>query len=354
MIMKNFKILIITILAIFTNYNFLFAEITTPTPASIQIVSQIASATSFTSNDNNNIDIKNVNQSTSSFISLEELKENVAIDAAALGLAVDEKALTALTSGGKFSTAGLGNLGDDEVEGFGILETPDVTPDTYVYDTELMTLTRDTDYANKNIFSTADGAQQGRIQVFIDFKRKLFWGDVIAYPTVNSNALQNGDQDYANPSLGTAAITSLPVTGNTNYTIRYDIDGMTGSVTDLSACGDSSCRTNATTLNMNDDGAPNTGDNSNMKKYMNHNGTVSNSGNSFGGIVVHGEFATATLSSDGTATIAFEAADCNGCNDADFVGSIERWAATGSTTPKKGEGVDLSRTQLSTAFQSEE
>ena len=215
-----------------------------------------------------------------------------------------------------------------------------------------MTLTRDTDYANKNIFSTADGAQQGRIQVFIDFEKKLFWGDVIAYPTVNSNALQNGDKDYANPSLGTAAITSLPVTGNANYTIRYDIDGMTGSVTDDSACGDSSCRTNATTLNM-DDGSPNDGDNSNMKKYMNHNGTVSNSGNSFGGIVVHGEFATATVSSDGTATIAFEAADCNGCNDSDFAGSIERWSATGSAAAKKGEGVDLARTQVSNAFASE-
>ena len=92
--------------------------------------------------------------------------------------------------------------------------------------------------------------------------------------------------------MGTATITSLPVTGNTNYTIRYGIDGMTGSVTDDAACADSSCAVvtvggglggNTATLNF-DDGAPNDGDNSNMKKYMNHNGTVSNSGNSFGGI----------------------------------------------------------------------
>ena len=345
------KLLTITFISLLMMNSNSFAGVSLPTIANLNILSKIVKATNYTSNNNNNSNIKNINQSTSSFVSLEELKENVAIDAAALGLAVDEKALTALTSGGKFSTAGLDNLGD--VEGLGLLETPDATPDTYVYDTGLMTLTRDTDYANKNIFSTADGAQQGRIQVFIDFEKKLFWGDVIAYPTVNSNALQNGDKDYANPSLGTASITSLPVTGNTNYTIRYDIDGMTGSVTDDSACGDSSCRTNATTLNF-DDGAPNDGDNSNMKKYMNHNGTVSNSGNSFGGIVVHGEFATATLSSDGTATIAFEAADCNGCNDSDFAGSIERWSATGSAAAKKGEGVDLARTQLSTAFQSEE
>jgi len=345
------KLLSISFLGLLITNPSSFAGVSVPSVANLNILSQIASATSFTSNNNNNIDIKNVNQSTSSFVSLEELKENVAIDAAALGLAVDEKALTALTSGDKFSTAGLDNLGD--VEGFGLLETPDATPDTYVYDTGLMTLSRDTDYANKNIFSTADGAQQGRIQVFIDFEKKLFWGDVIAYPTVNSNALQNGNQDYANPSLGTASITSLPVTGNTNYTIRYDIDGMTGSVTDVVSCGDSSCRTNATTLNM-DDGSPNDGDNSNMKKYMNHNGTVSNSGNSFGGIVVHGEFATATVSSDGTATIAFEAADCNGCNDSDFAGSIERWSATGSAPAKKGEGVELARTQVSNAFASEE
>ena len=345
------KLLSISFLSLLITNSSSLAGVSVSSVANLNILSQIASATSYTSNNNNNVNIKNVNQSTSSFVSVEELKKNVEMDAAKLGLTVDEKALTALTSGDKFSTAGLDNLGD--VEGLGLLETPDATPDTYVYDTGLMTLTRDTSYANKNIFSTADGAQQGRIQVFIDFEKKLFWGDIIAYPTVNSNALQNGNQDYANPSLGTASITSLPVTGNANYSIRYGIDGMTGSVTDVTACGDSSCRTNATTLNM-DDGAPNTGDNSNMKKYMNHNGTVSNSGNSFGGIVVHGEFATATLSSDGTATIAFEAADCNGCNDSDFAGSIERWSATGSAAPKKGEGEDLARTQLSTAFQSEE
>ena len=127
---------------------------------------------------------------------------------------------------------------------------------------------------------------------------------------------------------------------------------MTGSVTDDSACADSSCRTNATTLNM-EDGSPNDGDNSIMKKYMNHNGTISNSGNSYGGIVVHGEFATATLSSNGTATIAFEAADCNGCNDSDFAGSIERWSATGTTTTTKGKGVSLPRTQVSNSFASD-
>ena len=253
------KLLSISFLSLLITNSSSLAGVSVPSVANLNILSQIASATSYTSNNNNNVNIKNVNQSTSSFVSVEELKKNVEMDAAALGLAVDEKALTSLTSGGKFSTAGLDNLGD--VEGLGLLETPDATPDTYVYDTGLMTLTRDTDYANKNIFSTADGAQQGRIQVFIDFEKKLFWGDVIAYPTVNSNALQNGNQDYANPSLGTASITSLPVTGNTNYTIRYDIDGMTGSVTDVVSCGDSSCRTNATTLNM-DDGAPNDGDNS--------------------------------------------------------------------------------------------
>ena len=149
----------------------LFAGVSVPSAVNLNILSQIATATSYTSKNNNNSNIQNISQSTSSFVNLKELKENVAIDAAALGLEVDEKALTALTSSGKFSTAGIDNLGD--VEGLGMLETPDATPDTYVYDTGLMTLTRDTDYANKNIFSTADGAQQGRIQVFIDFAKAL-------------------------------------------------------------------------------------------------------------------------------------------------------------------------------------
>ena len=340
-----------TIFSIFITSN-LIAGVSTPTPSNNNLIAKIANATSYTSKNNNNININSLNKASSSIISEKQLRENITQDAAALGLKVDEKAITALTSGGNFSTAGLDNLGDDPI-GFGILETPDPTPETYVYDTGVMTLTMDSSYADKGIFSTADGAQKGRVQVFINFNKKLFWGDVIAYPTLaQSNSLQDGSTDYSNPSLGTATITSLPVTGNTSYTIRYGIDGMTGSVTDDSACADSSCRTNATTLNM-EDGSPNDGDNSIMKKYMNHNGTISNSGNSYGGIVVHGEFATATLSSNGTATIAFEAADCNGCNDSDFAGSIERWSATGTTTTTKGKGVNLPRTQVSNSFASD-
>ena len=355
---KKNLFIISTIFSIFITSN-LIAGVSTPTPTTANLILKIASATSYTSKNNNNININSLNKASSSIISEKQLRENITQDAAALGLKVDEKAITALTSGGNFSTAGLDNLGDD-AEGFGILETPDPTPETYVYDTGVMTLTMDSNYADKGIFSTADGGQKGRVQVFIDFNKKLFWGDVIAYPTLaKSNSLQDGSTDYSNPSLGTVTITALPVTGNTNYTIRYGIDGMTGSVTDQAACGDSSCAVvsaggglgGGTTATLNfDDGAPNEGDTSIMKKYMNHNGTISNSGNSYGGIVVHGEFATATLSSNGTATIAFEAADCNSCNDSDFAGSIERWSATGTTTTAKGKGASLPRTQVSNSF----
>ena len=77
------KLLSISFLGLLITNPSSFAEVSVPSVTNLNILSQIASATSFTSNDNNNIDINNVNQSTSSFVSLEELKKNVEIDAAA-------------------------------------------------------------------------------------------------------------------------------------------------------------------------------------------------------------------------------------------------------------------------------
>ena len=96
------KLLSISFLSLLITNSSSLAGVSVPSVANLNILSQIASATSYTSNNNNNVNIKNVNQSTSSFVSVEELKKNVEMDAAKLGLAVDEKALTSLSSGGKF------------------------------------------------------------------------------------------------------------------------------------------------------------------------------------------------------------------------------------------------------------
>ena len=344
---KKKLFLISIIFSVFINTN-LTAGVSTPKPTNINLISKIASATSFTSVNNNNTVINNSGNKTSKIISEKELRENVARDAAQLGLKVDEAALDALTSEENFSTAGLGNLAD--AVGFEDMQSlPDKTPDTWVYDTGWMELTRDTNYANKSIFSTASGAQKGRVQIFIDFKRSLFWGDVIAKPTVNSNAIQDGSTDYANPNLGTAAITAIPVTGNTSYLLRWDQSGVTGSISDNSDCGDSSCRTNATTLNYGDEGFSDD-DKKEWKDKINHHGTVG-SGISLGGIIIHGEFASATVGTDGTATIAWEASKCSDsgstCGDSDFAGSMERWSATGIAIPEQGgSGIDFARTKV--------
>ena len=333
--MINNKFFLTIVFYIF-GINHLFAEVSIPKPAT-NLLTKIALATSFSSSNNNNLNLQTMNQSSKT-ISFTDLKANIQQEAAELGLAVDEEAMARLKDSTTASLAGLDTLG--EAIGYEDNSIPEKTPDTYVYDTGVMTLENvtsanidgtTTSFSDEGIFSDAAGAQKGRVQVFIDFKRKLFWGDVVSYVTVNANALQDGSQINANPSLGTAAVTALPVVGDTFYLL--DASGVSH---DMETQGLSLKK--GTSLN----GMSEPDDN---RKLVNHNGTVSTDGDARGGVIVFGNFSVASLSSEGTATIAFEAGNAAASADDDtFAANIERWSATGSVTGKKGEGVDLPRT----------
>ena len=109
------------------------AGITKPTPTNV--LAKIASATSYSSNNNNNIDFKNSTAQTSGTISFSDLKTNISQDAQQLCLEVDQEALDRLSSSTEASLAGIDNLGD--AKGFeDTMRIPDKTPETYVYDTE--------------------------------------------------------------------------------------------------------------------------------------------------------------------------------------------------------------------------
>ena len=170
----------------------LFAEISIPAPSNL--LAKIASSTNFTSDNNNNLSSSQLNTSTSSMLNISNLKTQVEKDATALGLNVDEKALDYLTgdsvegkTAGEYYTTGEGLNWD-----FGMV--PEKTPSTYVYDTGLVTLSKDDNYADTNIFSNTSGAQKGQMKVYVDFTRKIMWTEIISHMTLNSKSQVKNNQ----------------------------------------------------------------------------------------------------------------------------------------------------------------
>ena len=141
-----------------------------------------------------NLLLNNTIKKTSITLSPTELKANIAQDAAELGLAVDEAAMARLNDSTTASLAGIYNLGD--AIGYEDNSIPEKTPDTYVYDTGVMTLENvtsanidgtTTSFSDEGIFSDAAGAQKGRVQVFIDFKRKCHLLNLFKIDTIPNN-----------------------------------------------------------------------------------------------------------------------------------------------------------------------
>ena len=108
-------------------------------------------------------------------------RKTVQQDAKTFGLLVNEAALareSGITSTNKqlVKIGGAKNL----YEGREDLEP---TLDTIVYDTGLMTLTKEgghyNDDSSNTIFDTTSGAQQARVKVYVDFKRKVLWRKLI-------------------------------------------------------------------------------------------------------------------------------------------------------------------------------
>ena len=218
--MKMIKNLFNLIIILSLSCTAVFAEITASAPTNI--IQKIASATSFTSTSQSSAQNANVIQNTtSSVINGKELRKTVQQDAKTFGLLVNEAALareSGITSTNKqlVKIGGAKNL----YEGREDLEP---TLDTIVYDTGLMTLTKEgghyNDDSSNTIFDTTSGAQQARVKVYVDFKRKVLWGDV------ESRITLSGASQMTNTYTGSsAAITSLPV----DKELTHTVSGTTG------------------------------------------------------------------------------------------------------------------------------
>ena len=321
--------------------NVSFSEISTPVPSNL--ITKIASATSFTSKTNNNHNLSNLNKLTSSALSVPDLKKIVAIDAAKLGLKVDEEALEYLTgSSSEGKTAGF-YITTGEAIGWDLGMVPDKTLDTYVYDTGLVTLAQDSNYADAGIFSDAAGSQKGQMKVYLDFKRRLMWTEIISHMTLNGRS-----QLTSNPTTEVESIESFPVVSDNYYFIKDDgtayyplydpgEPGYVGRDIAIEGTFTSIKNTNDNSLNFDNAIEGNTDENAIDRRALNHNtddGTIDHNSStaSWGGTAIFGDFGLVTAGADSSNTISFEAANCKAsCSDTAYAQSVERYtvAVTG-------------------------
>ena len=343
--MKMIKNLFNLIIILSLSCTGVFAEITASAPTNI--IQKIASATSFTSTSQSSAQNANVIQNTtSSVINGKELRKTVQQDAKTFGLLVNEAALareSGITSTNKqlVKIGGAKNL----YEGREDLEP---TLDTIVYDTGLMTLTKEgghyNDDSSNTIFDTTSGAQQARVKVYVDFKRKVLWGDV------ESRITLSGASQMTNTYTGSsAAITSLPV----DKELLHTVSSTTGLPLDRTA--DPSLNGNAEPYpylkNNNDflnslldangniasyDPAYAADDMADMVKNVAH-GTSGDKN-----VLVQARFLTTGSGTPGKSVASFEASNAASCGSScstseqnTFKDSVVRYSATVETTAQK-------------------
>ena len=346
--MKIVKNLFYLIIILSFNSISVLAEITASTPTNI--IQKIASATSFTSTSQSSIQNANVIQNTTStVINGKELRKSVQQDAKTFGLLVNEAAL-ARESGIASTNKQLVQIGGPKnlYEGREDLEP---TLDTIVYDTGLMTLTKEggnyNDDSSNTIFDSASGAQQARVKVYVDFKRKVLWGDV------ESRITLTGASQMTNTYTGSSsAITSLPVDKELIHTVS--------STTKLPLD-----RTGTPSLNGNAEPYAYLKNNNNfLNSLLDANGNIASYDPAFaeddladmvknvahgtGGdknVLVQARFLTTGSGTPGKSVASFEASNaascgssCNNTEKNTFKDSVVRYSATVETTAQKYKG----------------
>ena len=342
--MKNLKVLIFSLIFLVVNYFAALADITASAPSNM--ISSIASSSSFTSLDQNSAQAQNV---TDNLLDSEQLQETVENGAETFGAQLNDAATEAAAEEEQFVALNSNKLPE--------LEFPEPNLDTMVYDTGLMTLAVNTSTQynegagdNTNIFS---GEQKARVKVYIDFVRQKQWGSVESRIT-----LTDSETITSIVEGGAQTVTELPVEGQLSYLInstteeRLSIVGAPNfNTADTepwiqdkheinSLLKDSSTPTSAKYDGINP-GTTQSADFADMQKAISHtNGDKS--------VLVQAKFNTGAGGTLGTSTASFEvsnvdkcaiAAGCEVGNEVDLrIKSIVRLEATATTTATKYTG----------------
>tara|TARA_B110000285_G_scaffold75236_1_gene86654 strand:- start:135 stop:1121 length:987 start_codon:yes stop_codon:yes gene_type:complete len=327
--MRTIKPLIYLVVALIFNNTAVFATVTAGTPTNL--IQKIASSSSFTATNQDNFqNTTQIQNTTSAAIDGKQLRKTVEQDAKAFGLLVNEAAL-ARESGIASTNKQMVQIGGPKnlYEGKKDLEP---TLDTIVYDTGLVTLTKEgghyNDDTSNTIFDATSGAQQGRIKVYVDFKRKVLWGDV------ESRITLTGETQMTNTYVGASgAITTLPV----DKELIHTIDDGTNQALPVNSEPYPWLNKHATTSLVKADGslAPyyDASERSDMQTNVSHGTGGDNN------VLVEARFTTTGSGTPGQSTVSFEASHAAAnASASDFADGVVRYSATVETTATKYTG----------------
>ena len=349
--MKTLKILFSSLIFMFFNIGLVFSDITASAPTNL--ISSIATATSFTSLEQISPEAASeIQNTTSSIIDGDALQDEVQQGAKEFGANIS-------AASEKFVTIGEKNDYDKKRD----LEP---TLGTIVYDTGLITLERvaghyDTDNLDpsgnsKTIFA---GTQQARIKVYVDFNRQVLFGSVESRISLSDGSKMTNTY---NGKSTTISENTLPVDKELVHTVSSST-GLTLALTD----GGPSCADGGTCPSVSNDLEPfaydkNTGQF--LNSLLTENGeqapyelggfpdddlqdmvkSVSHGSGGDKNVIVQARFLTAGPdAATGTSVASFEAYNgvpcasnpCSSAEIAAFENGIERYSKTVTTTATK-------------------
>ena len=223
--MKNFKIIFKSIFFIAIYFSYSYAVVSTPTPATTNIVNQMSSSMSHSVVNSSNV-INNSQNVTSNLINSTNLKQDIKENAEKLDLKVDEGALSALSnvsSDSKEIAKEMEKMKDNiEEKDHDYVMTLD--QDVVVYDSGWFTLERVETGSNGLTYNKpstsdvfADAVQEGRGKVYVNFNKKEMSADMYTRIT-----LKGASQVQHEWNTGSAGITSLPVVASTVRGLKSD------------------------------------------------------------------------------------------------------------------------------------
>ena len=335
--MKYFKIILKSIFFIATYFSYSYAVVSTPTPATSNIVNQMSSSMSHSAINSSNV-INNSQNVTSNLINSTNLKQDIKENAEKLDLKVDEGALSALSSvssDSKEIAKAMEKMADNiEEKDHDYVMTLD--QDVVVYDSGWFTLERVETGSNGLTYNKpatsdvfADAVQEGRGKVYVNFNKKEMSADMYTRIT-----LKGASQVQHKWNTGTAGITSLPIVASTVRGLKSDGNTDFDEFVDV----------NSSMQVASDELAPNytcdTGCLSKQQLMDRYNHDASN-GDSEKSLFFYGKFTTVDASgSTGNGQIIIEGAHdanadaTNSTTTATYIGTIERLERSGTIVGK--------------------
>jgi hypothetical protein len=325
---------IISLLVFFLGFNLNSkAEMTLAAPSTV--MTQLATATSFSSDIQlEQASINIINETTAAVVNPEAMRESVEADAAAFGLKIDEAALAALTGEELDGEEVLMALNSGALNDLGGRLDLEPTLGTYIYDSGMMDLTRNTSTVDgeaiynqgDDLFATGE-VQQGRVTVYIDFKRQVQWGDM----EFNIRLATKSEHTNIKVIGGSSIVDSIPIDRQLLQVLEQDGTVMERDETPLAVQFPgqgyglvqydkhnivSMVQENGTpaTFTSNNYEPYDTEDRKNFQRIMSHSGTISrqNTTNSDGGILLGAQILTGVDASTGTLTAMIEASTVDG------------------------------------------